>query len=141
MALIPKTTNSVQSPYDTEATIEVKYAVIDRFKSYDKVTRYASFDLDIYTRICTKDDRRTKSVTPIESVHHEISGDDFDAYLSVSAVTADDNQYKQAYLWLLNACVKQVETEVNDLDEEGNITGTHTEYSSELVYKDWQSDE
>lgn len=101
MALIPITTATVEHPFDSTATLPVLYAVIDRFKTYDKATRRASFDVDIYTRVCTSEERKDGVVKPIQSSHIEVKDADFDTYLCAAAISADDNQYRQAYLYLL----------------------------------------
>ena len=100
MALILKEGKSITLPYDQTQTITTAYAVIDVIRT-DKANRFADMSVSIYSRICTKEERRTGIVSPIGTRQYQVLNSDFDTYFSVEAVNADDNPYKQGYIYLM----------------------------------------
>ena len=100
MALILKSGKSITLPYDQTQTTTTAYAVIDEMRT-NKANRVADMSVSIYSRSCTKEERRTEAVRPLETRYYQILGDDFDNYFSVAAVNADDNPYKQGYIYLM----------------------------------------
>ena len=99
MALILKNGKSFILPYDQTQTITTAYAVIDEMRT-NKANRIADISLSVYSRVCTSEERKKEVVRPLETQQYQILGDDFDDYFSVEAVTADENPFKQGYMYL-----------------------------------------
>ena len=100
MALILKEEKSIASPYDQTQAITTAYAVIDEMRT-NKAIQVADISVSVYSRTCTKEERRAGIVSPIGTRQYQVLNNDFDTYFSVEAVNADDNPYKQGYIYLM----------------------------------------
>ena len=78
------------------------YACVDSFLAYDKVGRIADICLYYFKDQATRTDYKNGVANnlPFATEIFRVDGADFDTYFSASAITADDNQFHQAYEYL-----------------------------------------
>jgi hypothetical protein len=100
---------------------ENAYGVIDQCNGNKKETTQ-HFVFEVYRSQAD----RNNCVQPFMQDTIIVSGDDFDTWFSASAITADSNQYAQAYAYL-------AQMTVTTIDAENNPTTT-------LKYPNWQGD-
>lgn len=112
MALILKSNKTFQD--ESGNVYGEAYGVVGQISS-DKRNKLHTITFVIYKNHSCRNDLKR----PVAEYTYGVGGDDFDMYFSPAAITADDNQWKQSYLYLL-----QLKNENED-----------------LIYGDWQSDE
>ena len=115
MALILKAHKKFEDPYGN--LNDNAYGVIDQCDG-NKGKKTQQIVFDIY-----KDKQaRIDGKVPLVSHSYSVPSEEFDEWFSVAAISEDENQYKMAYLYLV-----QLETTVDEVKV--------------FVWRDWESDE
>jgi len=94
MALITKTGYTYKSK---KLDAPSAYLVVDKFANNDKTQKTATFSWYIFAEKSARD-----TVNDVlDAGQLTVTGDDYTSHFSPAAITADDNEFKQAYIYML----------------------------------------
>lgn len=125
MAIVLKATKTYTDVY-TDGTSTTYYGVVD-VCNLNKNTCKAHIVLEIYK----SSSERTNGKTPVESHNYDVTGSLYTTYFDVAVLDlVSIDQFKEAYLYILNEV-----REPSTYDENGD------EVLGNLTWVDWESDE
>ena len=120
MALVLKTDKTFTDDFGNSHSDA--YGVIDQANFNKNRDKGGNIIFEIYTNQQARIDKKQ----PIYQKSYPISAEDFDTWFAPDVISADDNQYKQAYLYLLQKTHNAGDDENPDM---------------QLDWPDWESDE